>query len=95
MCGVGGIPPEVAFCLASGNTARAHGLDTGVVRTGAPADLMLMGRIVAANGRDALGAMAAGDIPGISVILVDGEVLVAPRSQQLPPPETLATVVRH
>jgi enamidase len=54
-----------------------------------------MGCIVGANGRDALGAMAVGDLPGISTILVDGEVLVAPRSQQMPPPETLATIVRH
>jgi enamidase len=95
MCALGGVPPAVAFCLASGNTARAHGVDTGFIRPGAPADLILMGRIVGANGRDALDAMSVGDLPGISAILVDGELLVAPRSQQMPPPETLAAIVRH
>jgi enamidase len=87
------VPAAEALCLASGNTARAHGLETGFIRPGAPADLMLIGRIVGANGSDALEALAVGDLPGISTILVDGDVLVRERSQQMPPPERLARIV--
>ena len=97
MTSLGGVPAAEAICLASGNTARAHGLETGFVRPGAPADLLLIGRIVGANGADALAALAVGDLPGISTILVDGELLVRERSQQMPPPERLARIVsaRH
>ncbi|MBI4493215.1 MAG: amidohydrolase family protein [Chloroflexi bacterium] len=92
MASLGGVSAPEALCLASGNTARAHGLQTGFIRPGSPADLLLIGRIVGANGRDVLEALSVGDLPGISAILVDGQVLVAPRSQQMPPPERLAVV---
>jgi enamidase len=82
-----------ALCLASGNTARAHGVDVGFIRVGAPADLLLIGRITGANGTDALSALSAGDVPGISMVMVDGQVQVFPRSEQLPPPDRLATIV--
>jgi enamidase len=95
MSALGSVPAAEALCLASGNTARAHGVNTGFVRPGAPADLLLIGRIVGANGKHALDALAVGDLPGISTILVDGHVLVAPCSQQMPPPETLATIQRR
>lgn len=95
IAGLGGVSPAETWCLASGNTARAHGLETGFIRPGAPADLLLIGRIVGANGKDALDALSVGDLPGISAILVDGQVLVAPRSQQMPPPETLATITQR
>lgn len=92
MTALGGLPAAEALCLASGNTARAHGVRTGLIREGYPGDLMLIGRIVGANGKDALDALSVGDLPGISVVLVDGEVLVAPRSTMMPPPERLAVV---
>lgn len=95
MASLGGISAAEALCLASGNTARAHGLKTGFIRPGYPADLQLIGRIVGANGKDVLEALSVGDLPGISVILVDGHVLVAPRSQQMPPPERLAAITTH
>jgi enamidase len=95
MTSLGGVSPEIALCLATGNTAQAHGLHTGFVRAGYPADLLLMGQIKGANGGDALEAMGVGDLPGISMVLVDGELLVADRSQQTPPPAQLARVTKR
>jgi enamidase len=93
ICSMGGVPPAEAICLASGNTARAHGLQGyGLVRPGCPADLLLMGRVSGSSGADALDGLRQGDLPGISCVVVDGEVLVAPRSMQTPPPERLAVV---
>ena len=37
-------------------------------------------------------ALNEGDIPGISCVIVGGELVVADRSEQTPPPETLAVV---
>jgi enamidase len=89
---LGGVPPAEAVCLAAGNTAQAHRVDAGLVRAGCPADLLLMGRIAGSTGADALDGLARGDLPGISVVLVDGQLLVGPRSQQTPPPERLAHI---
>ena len=91
---LGGVPPAEALCLATGNTARAHGLQTGLVQPGYPADLVLMGRITGSNGKDALDAISLGDLPGISTVLVGGELAVRERSQQTPPPERLARIVK-
>jgi enamidase len=92
MCSLGGVTPAEAICLASGNTARAHGVAAGLVQPGCPADLVLMGRVSGSSGADALDSLRLGDLPGISTVLVDGAVLVFPRSQQTPPPDRLARV---
>jgi enamidase len=92
MTSLGGISAAEALCLASGNTARAHGVEGGVIRPGAAADLLLMGRVAGSSGADALEALGIGEVPGISTVLVDGKVLVGPRSQQTPPPERLARI---
>jgi enamidase len=96
ICSLGGVPPAEAICLASGNTARAHGLaGCGLIQPECPADLVLMGRVSGSSGADALDGLRQGDLPGISLVMVDGQVLVFPRSQQTPPPERLAVISGH
>jgi enamidase len=92
ICSLGGVPPAEAICLASGNTARAHRVDGGLISAGCSADLVLMGRVSGSSGADALDGLRQGDLPGISLVMVDGEVLVFPRSVQTPPPERLASL---
>ena len=46
-----------------------------------------MDRITGSVSRDALDSFAKGDLPGISVVMIDGELTVDGRSQQTPPPE--------
>jgi enamidase len=94
MTSVGGVPAAEAICLATGNTAQAHGLETGFIRPGYPADLLLIGRIAASNGANALEGIGLGDLPGISMVFVDGEPIIRDRSQQTPPPEVTATVAK-
>ena len=89
---LGGIAPEVAFCLATGNTARVHGLDVGLIEPGKAADLILMDAPIGSVGPTALEALTAGDLPGISMVLVDGKVL-AERSRNTPPAARMATEV--
>lgn len=73
---VSGVAPEVAVCFATGNPARVYGLDTGVIAVGKAADLVLMDAPLGSVASDALGAFAAGDIPGISMVMIDGEIKV-------------------
>jgi enamidase len=88
---VGEIEPEKTICMATGNVGRAHDLDLGILEEGRPADLVLMHKITGSVARDGLDSFAKGDLPGISYVIIDGEVRVAGRSQQTPPPERVAT----
>jgi len=87
-----GIPPEVAICMATGNVGRAHGLSIGLLAEGRPADLVLLDKVHGSVARDGLDSLAKGDLPGISVVLIDGDIKVGGRSQQTPPPERIAVV---
>jgi enamidase len=91
LCSVGGLTPEEAIAIATGNTADAHGLEQGRLEEGRPADVVLMGRIKASVAEDGLDALRIGDLPGVSMVFVDGEPLVT-YSDQTPPPETAAVL---
>jgi enamidase len=83
MCG---LSPGQAVSVGTGNTARAHGLDVGILDVGRAADIVVCGPIKGSAGTTLSDAIAHGDLPGISHVLVDGEALVADRSRQTPPP---------
>jgi enamidase len=87
------IKPEEALCMATGNTARVHKLNRGVISEGKEADLVIMDTPMGSVGKDALAAIAAGDNPGVGMVLVDGEIVVS-KSRNTPPPETAPTVVK-
>jgi len=72
---------------------RIFGLErgTGTITVGAPADLVVCDAPAASLATDALGAIARGDIPGISCVIIDGHVRVA-RSRNTPLAKRLATV---
>ena len=87
---LGDLAPEVVVALATGNNARAFRLATGTIAVGQPADLVVCDAPVASAAPDALGAIARGDIPGISCVVIDGVVRVA-RSRNTPLAQRLAT----
>jgi enamidase len=75
-----------AVAVATGNTARAHGVDVGVLAVGRPADIVVCGSITGSAGTTLSDAIAHGDLPGITHVLIDGEFVVTDRSRQTPPP---------
>jgi enamidase len=90
LASLGGLPPEQVIALATGNNARLFRLTGGRIAVGEPADLVVCDAPVASAARDALGAIARGDIPGISCVITDGHVRVA-RSRNTPLANRLAT----
>jgi enamidase len=88
------ISPEEALCMATGNTARTFKLNRGVIEPGREADLVVLDAPMGSVGGDALEAIAAGDVPAVSVVLVDGDVVVA-KSRNTPPAVRPATVHRR
>lgn len=88
---LGGIRAEEAIAMATGNTARVYKLNRGMIKEGMEADLVLMDAPMGSIGEDALQAIEAGDIPGVSVVIVDGVVVIT-RSRNTPPPKREAVV---
>lgn len=87
------IRPEEAICMATGNTARVYKLPRGTIEPGKEADLVIMDAPLGSVGRDALSAISAGDIPGISMVLIDGEVVVE-KSRNTPPATRQAKLIK-
>lgn len=91
MAGLGDVAPETVVCFATGNTARQRELSCGLVEVGRAADLVVMDTPQHSVGNDALGALAVGDLPGISMVIIDGQI-VCRRSRNTPPAKRMATV---
>ena len=85
LCSFTDLKPEVAIGLATGNTARVHRLKEGVVEEGRPADLVIMDAPLGSVGKDALEAINVGDLPGITMVMIDGEIR-ARKSRNTPQP---------
>jgi enamidase len=85
LAGMTSIRPEQALCMATGNTARVHRLNRGLIAEGKEADLVVMDAPMGSVGNDALAALAAGDVPAVSMVLVDGKIVVN-ISRNTPPP---------
>ena len=88
---LGDLSAAEAFCLATGNTARVRALEAGLIEVGRPADLVLMDRAQHTAGRTLLESVEMGDLPGISMVIIDGTVR-AGRSRNTPPATTMAEV---
>ncbi|MGF7060909.1 amidohydrolase family protein, partial [Brassicibacter mesophilus] len=80
-----------ALCFATGNTAKVFGLNTGIIEEGREADFVIMDTPMGSIGEDSLKALEAGDLPGISVVVIDGEVMFT-KSKNTPPAATPAVV---
>jgi enamidase len=93
LASLGDVPAETVVAFATGNTARIHRLDTGTIAPGKAADLVLCDAPVGSVGTTALEALANGDLPGVSMVLIDG-VPVIGRSRNTPPAGRMAEVVR-
>jgi enamidase len=92
LAGLSPITPEQALCMATGNTSRVYRLNRGLIAEGREADLVVMDAPLGSVGGDALAAIAAGDNPGVSMVLVDGRIVV--NTSRNTPPATRKPVVR-
>jgi len=90
---LGGVAPEEAVCMATGNTARVYKLSAGVIAPGRDADLCIVDAPIGSQGRTALEALQVGDLFGVSMILIDGQIKIG-RSRNTPPATRAAEVVR-
>ena len=78
------IPTELAFCFATGNTARLRHLNCGLIEVGRVADFVFMDRAQHTAGKDFLDSLKLGDLPGVGMVMIDG-IVRCQRSRNTPP----------
>lgn len=89
---IGDIPAEIAFCFATGNTARMRGLDCGIVEIGKSADFILIDIAQHAPGKTMLGSIHQGNLPGVGMTIIDG-IVRSTRSRNTPPATHLPEII--
>ena len=92
LASLGDIPTEIAFCFATGNTARMRNLNCGLIAMGRGADFVLLDRAQHTAGRNLLESVALGDIPGVGMVIIDG-IVRCQRSRNTPPATEIPVVV--
>src|SRR6202142_1960544 len=92
LASLGEVPAEVAFCFATGNTARMRALDCGLIEVGRAADFVFMDRAQHSAGKSLLESVRLGDLPGVGMTVIDG-IVRSHRSRNTPPAEKAPTVV--
>ncbi|MGQ7847925.1 amidohydrolase family protein [Granulosicoccus sp. 3-233] len=89
---LGNVPAEIAFCFATGNTARMRELDTGIIEEGLSADFIILDQAQHSPGADMLESIQQGNLPGIGMTIIDGKV-TSTRSRNTPPAARLPQIV--
>jgi enamidase len=89
---LGGIPAELVFCFATGNTAKIRKLNCGLIEPGRAADFVFMDKAQHSAGRGLLESVQLGDIPGVGMVMIDGIVRCG-RSRNTPPATEIPVVV--
>jgi enamidase len=91
---LGDLPAEIAFCLATGNTARMRALDCGIIEVGRSADFVIMDMAQHSPGKNILHSVQLGDLPGIGMTIIDG-IVRTQRSRNTPPATRVPEIVGH
>lgn len=76
ICSMADVSPEVGWAIGSGQGARAFGSAENVIAVGAEADLVVMDASLGSVHDTATEAIAAGEFPGVAVVVTDGKVRV-------------------
>jgi len=90
---LGGVPPGKVWAMATGNNAEVLRKNTGMIAPGREADLVIMDAPSGSAFATAAEALAGGDLPGISAVMIDGNLL-AMRSRNTPLARRLCRVTR-
>jgi enamidase len=89
---LGGIPAELVFCFATGNTAKIRQLNCGLIEPGRAADFVFMDKAQHSAGKGLLESVQLGDIPGVGMVMIDGIVRCG-RSRNTPPATEIPVVL--
>jgi enamidase len=81
---LGGVEPEIAIAMATGNNARIYRLNAGIIAPGRDADIVLVDACLGGSQNDALSALRNGDIMGVGAVISGGVPRFVGRSRNTP-----------
>ena len=84
LASLGGLPPEWAIAAATGNNATTYRLNSGFLKPGHDADVVLIDACAGGSQSDALAAFANGDIPAVGAVITAGVPRFVGRSRNTP-----------
>ena len=87
-----GVSPAQSWAMATGNNADMLRKNTGRIAVGREADLVVIDAPSGSAFPNALEAMKGGDLPGISAVIIDGQVM-AGRSRNTPLAGRLSQII--
>lgn len=76
ICSLAEIAPETVWAIASGQGARAFGVEGNEISIGAAADLVVIDASLGSTEETASEALAEGEFPGVAVVITDGQIRV-------------------
>ncbi len=88
------MPPELFVCAATGSNARVYNLDSGLLKAGHAADIVLLDAPDRGTQSTALNAIKHGDIAAIGAVISAGVPRFVGRSRNTPATTRRARVVR-
>lgn len=84
LASLGEVPVELAIAAATGNNARVYRLDSGFLRVGAAADVVLIDACAGGSKDNAFDALRNGDIPAVAGVVTAGVPRFVGRSRNTP-----------
>lgn len=84
LASLGGMPAECAIAAATGNNARVYRLNSGFLRAGCDADVVILDACAGGSQSTALEAIQNGDVAAVGAVVTDGVPRFVGRSRNTP-----------
>lgn len=95
LAALGGVPVEHAIAAATGNNARVYGLNSGFIKVGCDADLVIVDASEGGAVSTALDAFRNGDVAAVASVITDGVPRFVGRGRNTPSPIKRVRVVSN
>ncbi len=90
-----GYDPAVCIAAATGNNAEIYGLDTGFIKEGKDADILIADQPLGGSQPDLLSSLKHGDIYGLGAVISAGVPRFVGKSRNTPPPTRPIRVAKN
>lgn len=95
LAALGGVPVEHAIAAATGNNARVYGLNSGFIKVGCDADLVIVDASEGGAVSTALDTFRNGDVAAVASVITDGVPRFVGRGRNTPSPIKRVRVVSN
>jgi len=89
------MPVEWAIAAATGNNARVYRLNSGFLKPGCDADVVVLDACLGGSKKNALDALRNGDIPAVAAVVTDAVPRFVGRSRNTPAPIKKVRVIEN